>query len=173
MNHAGDNALFQIGNWVWLQGLFQAGRVIDATSLRGAVSYRVWLVLSDTVINRVSPYTAANTVTPESIDADDFLQPDHASVYAFAKQQAEEAGVSTFDRLKNKYTENLAQEKEKAEYGFNARERAIECIGLTEVRAHRLARLRQEQRQWLRDFSARQKIKPELNTSLILRIKPR
>lgn len=107
------------------------------------------------------------------LDADDFLQPDHANVYGFARQQAEEAGIGTFEELKAKYTENLAQEKEKAEYGFNAREKAIERIGLPEVKAHRLAKLQQEKRHWLSDFSDRQKIKPELNALLILRIKPR
>ena len=107
------------------------------------------------------------------IDADDFLQPDHASVYEFAKAQAEEAGIRTFDKLKNKYIENLAQEKEKFEYGFKARERAIERIGLPEVKTYRLTKLHQEQKQWLADFAERQKIKPELSALLILRIKPR
>ena len=76
MNQAVDKAVFQIGDWVWLQdtdlnGAGQAGRIIEANSLWGAVSYRVWLVQSDTVIkvdaDHVSPYTAANTVSPASI----------------------------------------------------------------------------------------------------------
>ena len=106
------------------------------------------------------------------IDTDEFLQPDHASVYEFAKQQAEEAGISTFDRLKDKYTENLTQEKEKFEYGFKARERTIERIGLPEVKSFRMTKLLQEQKQWQADFTDRQKIKPELNALLILKIKP-
>ena len=107
------------------------------------------------------------------LDTDDFLQSGHANAYDLVRQQAEELGVDPFEELKAKYTENLAQEKEKAEYGFKARERAIERIGLPEVQAHRLAKLQQEKRQWLLDFVDRQKIKPELNALLILRIKPR
>ncbi|RLA50378.1 MAG: helicase [Gammaproteobacteria bacterium] len=107
------------------------------------------------------------------IDTHDFLKPDHASVYEFVKAQAEEAGISTFDKLKDKYIENLDQEKEKFEYGFKARERAIERIGLPEVKTYRLTKLQQEQKQWLADFTERQKIKPELSALLILRIKPR
>ena len=107
------------------------------------------------------------------LDTDDFLQSGHANAYDLVRQQAEELGVGTFEELKAKYTESLAQEKEKAEYGFKARERAIKRIGLPEVQAHRLAKLQQEKRQWLLDFVDRQKIKPELNALLILRIKPR
>lgn len=107
------------------------------------------------------------------LDTDDFLQPDHATVYKFAKQQAEDIGVTTFEELKSKYTENLAQEEEKAEYGFKAKERSIERIGLPEVKAHRLSKLHHEQKQWQDDFAKRKKIKPELSALLILRIKPR
>lgn len=107
------------------------------------------------------------------IDADDFLQPDSATVYRFAKMQAEDIGVTAFEELKNRYTDNLAQEKEKVEYGFKARERAIERIGLPEVKIHRLSKMHHEQKQWQANFIERQKIKPELSALLMLRIKPR
>jgi hypothetical protein len=106
------------------------------------------------------------------IDTDDFLQPDHTAVFDFAKKQAEEAGVETFGLLKARYVENLSQEKEKMNYGFDARERAIERIGLPEVKIYRLKKLKQEQDDWQKDFAERQKIKPELNALLILRVKP-
>lgn len=107
------------------------------------------------------------------IDADDFLKPDHSSIFNFARKQAEETGAETFEQLKTKYVENLTQEKEKVEYGFVARERAIDRIGLPEVKAYRLAKLKQEQERWSQDFVDRQKIKPELNALLILRVKPK
>ena len=106
------------------------------------------------------------------IDVDDFLQPDHTSVYDFARKQAEEIGKETFEQLKAKYVDNLAQEKDKAEYGFVARARAIDRIGLAEVKAYRLAKLKQDQAKWSEDFAERQKIRPELNALLILRVKP-
>ncbi|MFC1776120.1 DEAD/DEAH box helicase [Pseudomonadota bacterium] len=107
------------------------------------------------------------------IDADDFLQPDDASVYEFAKKQAEDAGVDAFNSLKNRYTENLAQEQAKVEYGFSARERAIGRIGLPEVQTYRLAKLIEEKEQWRAGFVERQKLRPELNALLVLRVKPR
>ena len=106
------------------------------------------------------------------IDNDDFLNPDHVSVYGFVKQQAEEAGMVTFEQLRDKYTENLRQEKDKAEYGFNARERAINRIGLPGVKGYRLSKLEKEKEKWQQSFIERQKIKPELNALLVLQIKP-
>ena len=66
----------------------------------------------------------------------------------------------------------MAQEKDKAEYGFKAREQAIERIGLSEVKEFRLNKLKQEKALWLQDYAERQKIKPELNALLVLRVKP-
>jgi len=106
------------------------------------------------------------------IDADELLQPDHESVFDFVKQQAEVVGLATYEQLKTRYLENLEQEEGKAEYGFKARERAIARIGLPEVRSHRLKNLLQEKQQWQTDYQVRQKLKPELNALLLLRVKP-
>lgn len=107
-----------------------------------------------------------------NINSGDSLQSDHVTVFESAKKQAEDAGLSAFEVLKNKYTDNLAQEKDKAEYGFKAREQAIERIGLSEVKEFRLNKLKQEKALWLQDYAERQKIKPELNALLVLRVKP-
>ena len=107
------------------------------------------------------------------LDSDDLPQPDQEAVYDSAMRQAQETGLATFKALEAKYIENLAQEKEKADYGFKARERAIERIGLPEVKAHRLNKLEGEKKQWLSGFSERQKIRPQLNALLVLRIKPK
>ena len=107
-----------------------------------------------------------------TVDNDDLLQPDHTSVFAFAAQQAEEFGGSTYEQLKARYIDNLEQEKEKAHYGFKARRRAIDRIGLAEVRDYRLGKLKAEQQQWELDYQERQKLKPELNALLLLRVRP-
>ncbi len=76
MSLAHDKFVFKIGDWIWIQddgfeGKGQAGRVIEANSLWGIISYRVWLVQSETVVkvdaDHVSPYSASNSITPESI----------------------------------------------------------------------------------------------------------
>jgi len=127
-----------------------------------ATAKRIWeaLLTHDAVLENMSA------------DSDDFIQSAPVSVFNFAKNQAEDAGLSDFELLKNKYTENLAQEKDKAEYGFKAREQAIERIGLSEVKEFRLNKLKQEKALWLQDYAERQKIKPELNALLVLRVKP-
>ena len=107
------------------------------------------------------------------LDESDYLQNDQAAVYELVMNQARDVGLGMFQELEAKYIENLVQEKEKVEYGFNAREQAIERIGLPEVKAHRLAKLEQERELWLSRFVERQKIRPELNALLVLRIKPR
>ena len=65
------DALWQSGDWVWVKGLAQAGRVVEANNLWGMAIYRVWLVQSDMVVkvdaDQLSPYAAANAVTSESI----------------------------------------------------------------------------------------------------------
>ena len=92
--------------------------------------------------------------------------------YTLARQQAEMAGLAYYEQLKTDYMETLQQEKEKAEYGFTARERAIERIGLPEVRTFRLNKLAQEKQLWQEAYSKRQSLKPELDALLILRVKP-
>lgn len=162
------------GLWSLWQISLDTSGLAQSRSLKKTSYFPVY----QTMEGKVFPATAkrvweALLSNDAQLDTDDFLKPDHTSVYNFARHQAEEAGVGTFEALKKKYMENLSQEKEKAEYGFTARGRSIERIGLPEVKAHRLAKLQQERKQWLSDFSVRQKIKPELNALLILRIKPR
>ena len=162
------------GIWSLWQITLDTSGLPQSKSLRQTAYFPVY----QTMEGKAFPATAkrvweALLSNDAKLDTDDFLQPDHATVYKFAKQQAEDTGVTTFEALKNKYTENLAQEEEKAEYGFKARERSIARIGLPEVKAHRLSKLQHEQKQWQDDFAKRKKIKPELNALLILRIKPR
>jgi len=162
------------GLWSLWQITLDTSGLAQTKSLKQTVYFPVY----QTMEGKAFPATAkrvweALLSNDASLNIGDFLQPDHANVYNFARQQAEEAGVGAFEELKAKYTENLAQEREKAEYGFKARERAIERIDLPEMKAHRLSKLQQEKRLWLSNFSGRQKIRPELNALLILRIMPR
>lgn len=106
------------------------------------------------------------------LDTAELHQPDHASVFALSRRQAEELGKSSYEQLKARYIASLEQEKEKVLYGFSARERAIERIGLSEVRSYRLNKLKEDQLQWEIDYKERQKLKPELNAILLLRVKP-
>ena len=62
--------------------------------------------------------------------------------------------------------------KEKTEYGFNARRRAIDRIGLSEVRNFRIAKLEQEKEAWQQLYDQRKQVTPELSALLILSVSP-
>ena len=102
-------------------------------------------------------------------DIDGFLPVDHLTIFEFSKPQAEDAGLSAFELLKNKYKVNLTQEK--VDYSFDKREKAIERIGLQEVKSHRLNKFKQQKEQCQLDYAERQMVKPELNALSILRAK--
>lgn len=97
---------------------------------------------------------------------------DGNSVYETARRQAEATGLTYYQKLETDYMETLQQEKDKAEFGFQARERAIDRIGLPEVRSFRLNKLSQEKQLWHDAYCKRQQLKPELNALLMLRVKP-
>lgn len=164
-----------------VDGLWSLWQItLDTSGLaqsRGA-KQTAYFPVYQTLEGKVFPATAkriweALLSNDAELDESDYLQNDQAAVYELVMNQAKDAGLGTFQELEAKYIDNLAQEKEKVEYGFNAREQAIERIGLPEVKAHRLAKLEQERELWLSHFVERQKIRPELNALLVLRIKPR
>jgi superfamily II DNA/RNA helicase len=94
------------------------------------------------------------------------------SIFDDARQHAEIVGTEIFNSLKQKHTEALDIEKEKSEYGFNARHRAIERIGLAEVKNFRFAKLEQEINDWRYAFDLSKQVVPELSALLVLSISP-
>ena len=62
--------LYSAGDWVWLENYSQAGKVVDACSLWGAATYRVWLGQSNAVIkvdaDQVSAYSTS-AISSESV----------------------------------------------------------------------------------------------------------
>lgn len=96
----------------------------------------------------------------------------HELVFEEAKEQAINTGADAFNLLKKKHAEALAQEQEKFEYAFSSRHRAIDRVGLPEVRNYRFKVLEQEIGQWQQSFKQRQQTVPELKALLILNISP-
>jgi SNF2 family DNA or RNA helicase len=79
-------------------------------------------------------------------------------------------GKSIYDQLIEKYYQQLQREQEKGEYAFAARRRAIERIGLPQVRDYRLAQLQQEQEIWSQALQQRAEVSPEIVSLLIISI---
>jgi superfamily II DNA or RNA helicase len=83
---------------------------------------------------------------------------------------AEEHGRPIYEELIASHHRRLDAEREKGEVAFTARRRAVEGIGLTTVRAHRLAQLDQEQRAWAEKLEAASRTLPELFPVVLVRV---
>ncbi|QCQ22114.1 DEAD/DEAH box helicase [Desulfoglaeba alkanexedens] len=86
------------------------------------------------------------------------------------REAAERQGKMIYDELVAAHRERLAREREKGEYAFAARRRAIERIGLPQVRNHRLSLLEQEEERFHEQLGRRTQILPELAPLLLVRV---
>jgi len=95
-----------------------------------------------------------------------------ASLQAYSTlwRAAEKHGRSCYEELLHAHRASLTREKEKGEYGFSIRRRAIQRVGLPEVRAHRLTALAKEEKDWHDELIRREKTTPEIVPLIILRI---
>jgi SNF2 family DNA or RNA helicase len=77
-------------------------------------------------------------------------------------------GQTTYEELVQQHQTYLTQEQEKGDYAFAARRRAIERIGLPQVREHRLALLKQEEQTWREQLCDQTRLNPELVPLLLV-----
>lgn len=91
---------------------------------------------------------------------------------AFARLQeaAEEHGEPVYEALLQEHRAAITREREKAEYAFAARRRAIERIGLPQVRNYRLNVLAQEERASQEQFVQKEHAYPEMVPVLLIRV---
>jgi len=91
---------------------------------------------------------------------------------AFERLQevVEQQGKTIYDELVQAHRERLAREREKGEYAFAARRRAIERIGLPQVRNHRLRLFEQEEERFKEQLERRAQILPEMMPLLLVRV---
>jgi superfamily II DNA or RNA helicase len=86
------------------------------------------------------------------------------------REAAEQQGKTIYDELVQAHRERLAREREKGEYAFAARRKAIERIGLPQVRNHRLSLLEQEEERFREQLKRRAQILPEMALLLLVRM---
>lgn len=83
---------------------------------------------------------------------------------------AEEQGKSTYNDLVQKYKERLERENERMEYTFKAKRKAIERIGLPQVRNHRLILLAEKEQDFQKRLEEkRTSIYPEMFPIIFIR----
>ena len=79
-------------------------------------------------------------------------------------------GKGIYEELLRKHHQQLEKEREKNMYAFAARRRAIERIGLPQVRDYRLTQLTQEEQTWREAMQQKSEVTPELIPLLLMRV---
>jgi hypothetical protein len=91
-------------------------------------------------------------------------------VYRKARDAAEVQGGPLFDELVKSHAEALERERRKGSHAFEMRRRAIERVGLPQVRAWRLKRLAEDESRWGLELQAQETALPELNCVAMARV---
>jgi hypothetical protein len=93
-----------------------------------------------------------------------------ARAYEESRREAEIHGKPVFLELQEAHRNRIQRERRKSLHAFESRRRAIERVGLPQVRSHRLAQLEREQHGWTASMSAKEAAVPELSAILLLRV---
>ncbi len=96
--------------------------------------------------------------------------PEIEDVFLRLRAEAERLGEDAFHDLFARHQQRLKQEQEKGNYAFQVRREALGRLGLPEVRQHRLKRLDEEERAWAAELRKRERILPELQPVILLRV---
>jgi superfamily II DNA or RNA helicase len=83
---------------------------------------------------------------------------------------AENAGQELYASLNQAHLDSVIREEERGMIAFAARRKAIERLGLPEVRQYRLTRCDAEETQWRRELQTIRQVVPEMRPLLILGI---
>lgn len=108
-----------------------------------------------------------DALTPVAIRGDEA-----EALHERSRTEAEATGKTLFDELLQSHQDGMKRQREKGNASFAARRRAIERIGLPQVRDHRLRELDKEEKDWARDLLAQDDALPELTALLMLRVAP-
>jgi hypothetical protein len=156
------------------------------TELKGFWSlWRIAIATSDWNRHRLMPmfladngkvYTpTARHIWDQLLSANPVIRSTFAADFAqdtFARLQmaAEEHGQPIYEALVQEHQTRIAAEREKAEYAFAARRKAIEGIGLPQVRSHRLNLLAGEECNSQEQLERRAQAYPEMVPLLLIRV---
>jgi hypothetical protein len=86
--------------------------------------------------------------------------------------EAEAQGTTVFEELAAAHQMSITRERKKGAHAFSSRRRAIERLGLPQVRAHRLRLLDDEEQAWSCDLATREAALPDLAAVLMVRVAP-
>ena len=91
-------------------------------------------------------------------------------VFQRLRDKAEQHGKMIYEELVQDHQRYLAREREKGKYAFAARRKAIERIGLPQVRNYRLHNLEQEEKRFYEQLEQSAQLLPELEPLILVRV---
>jgi hypothetical protein len=91
-------------------------------------------------------------------------------LYEHSRDQAEAYGRSLFEELVAAHRERLAREREKTRRAFAARRRAVERIGLPQVRKYRLGELEKDEAESAARWKTMVDVMPDLTALVMVRV---
>ena len=113
-------------------------------------------------------WDALQTAEPQVLDALDVKE--SAAAYDRLQDVAEQAGQELFAALQQVHSTSVGREEERGTVAFASRRKAIERVGLPEVRQYRLARCDAEEAEWRNELESARQIVPEIRALLLMRI---
>ncbi len=84
--------------------------------------------------------------------------------------EAEQAGQELFDTMHEAHLKAVTREEERGRIAFASRRKAIDRLGLPEVRLFRMSRLEEDEAQWRSELKSARQIVPEMRPLLMLNI---
>ena len=167
--------------WYYSPDHGQLCQVIEAQTLWGETTCRVWLPSRDSVVripaSRLKSLESAGAGSPDDIayvaaaarvaaalTQDVLLAPIESSVIPLPHQIWALSRAIANDRVR------IAREREKANYAFSSRRKTVERIGLPQVRNYRLNLLAQEERSFQGQLDQKAHAFPEMVPLLVIRV---
>lgn len=87
-----------------------------------------------------------------------------------SRREVETHGRPVYDELLAAHRARLDKEAARNEYSFAAHRKAIDAIGLPQVKAHRLTAFEQEQAAWHQTLADMRQVVPSLDPLLVVRL---
>jgi hypothetical protein len=119
--------------------------------------------IRDRLIDLPSGLSHANGEISETLAVD---------AYEASRKAAEAQGATVFEELAAAHEFSIVRERKKGTHAYASRRRAIERLGLPQVRAHRVRVLAEEEQAWFRELAAREAALPDLAAVLMVRVAP-
>jgi len=93
------------------------------------------------------------------------------AAYKQLQNAAEKAGQELFNTMQQAHLESVLREEERGKISFSARRKAINRVGLPEVRNYRLSKCDTEEAEWLKELELAKQVIPEIRPLVMLSIR--